>query len=216
MKITGAIFDMDGTLLNSMDYWAIAASEYLRGLGITPFDSEDRHFLEDGMKVWYESAVKNHGLTASFEETGAGIYKIMDKYYANDVCLKDGVCEMLERLKAHGVKMCIASATDKEYVKKILTRLGIMDYFSAIFTSKEVGKGKRFPLIYQVAMEYLGTAPETTYVFEDAHYAICTCHNNGINVVGVYDKNVYVSEDEIKSLCNYYLDKDSKYKFDIE
>ena len=215
MKITGAIFDMDGTLLNSMDYWAIAASEYLRGLGITPFDSEDRHFLEDGMKVWYESAVKNHGLTASYDEVGAGIYKIMDKYYESEVCLKDGVYEMLEALKAHGVKMCIASATDKEYVKKILTRLGIMDYFSAIFTSKEVGKGKRFPLIYQVAMEYLGTDPETTYVFEDAIYAMRTAYGAGFRVVGIYDKNVYATEDEVRANCHIYLDKDNMYRLDI-
>ena len=216
MKITGAIFDMDGTLMNSMDYWAVAASEYLRSKGITPFDYDDKHFLEDGMRVWYQSAVENHGLTEPYETVAGDIYAIMDKYYNNDVKLKDGVPEMLQRLKAHGVKMCIASATDKEYVEKILTRLGIIDYFSEIFTSRSVGLGKRYPLIYEKALEFLGTDRETTYVFEDAHYAICTCRNNGFKVVGVYDKNAFISKEELSALCDYFIDENDNYEFEIE
>lgn len=216
MKITGAIFDMDGTLLNSMDYWAVAASDYLKSKGIVPFDYDDRHFLEDGMKVWYDSAVKNHGLTEDFDAVSDGIYAIMDKYYSTVVKMKDGVLEMLQRLKAKGVKMCLATATDREHVEKILKRLGIDNYFSAIFTSREVGLGKRFPLIYEKAREFLGTDADTTYVFEDAYYAVCTCHSNGIRVVGVYDKNVFVSKEEMISLCDYYLDENDRYFFEIE
>lgn len=215
MVITGAIFDMDGTLLNSMDYWAIASSEYLISQGITPFSECDKHFLEDGMRVWYDTAVSK-GLCADYQSVSDGIYAIMDKYYNNDVKLKDGVYDMLCRLKDKGVKMCLATATDRAYVVKILTRLGIIDFFSEIFTAKEVGLGKRHPLIYHKALEFLGTDPSTTYVFEDAYYAINTCHQNGIKVVGVYDKNVYASKEKIISLCDYYLDMDDKYYFDIE
>lgn len=216
MKITGAIFDMDGTLLNSMDYWATASSEYLKGKGIEPFSDCDKCFLEDGVKIWYEKAVQMHGLTESYDDTLREIYIIMDKYYSTVVELKDGVLDMLTRLRDHGVKMCIASATDREYVIKILTRLGIIDFFSGIFTSKEVGLGKRFPLIYQKATEFLGTDADTTYVFEDAYYAISTCHKNGIKVVGVYDKNAYLPKEKIASICDYYLDEDDRYYFDIE
>ena len=216
MKISGAIFDMDGTLLNSMDYWAIASSEYLKSQGITPFSSCDRLFLEDGMRVWYETAVSEHGLKASYEEVSDGIYGIMDKYYMTEVNLKDGALDLLKRLKAKGVKMCLATATDKEYVEKILGKLGVLDYFEAIFTSKDVGKGKRFPLIYEKALEFLGTPKEDTYVFEDAYYALCTCYNNDFKVVGIYDKNVFVSKEEIKALCAYYLDENDKYNLDIE
>lgn len=216
MKITGAIFDMDGTLLNSMDYWAIAASEYLQSKGITPFDYEDKHFLEDGMRVWYESAVKNHGLTEPYESVSIGIYEIMDKYYNTEVKLKDGVPDMLKRLKDAGVKMCLATATDRASVERILTRLGIKDFFSEIFTAREVGLGKRHPLIYQKALEFLGTDPDTTYVFEDAYYAICTCHKYGFKVIGVYDKNVYAPLEEIVPLCNYFLYENDKYFFNVE
>ncbi len=212
MKITGAIFDMDGTLINSMDYWAIVASEYLRSKGIEPPKDTDRDYLENGMKNWHQHACPE----IPYDEVSNGIYALMDKYYDSYVSIKDGAEEMLKNLKDHGVKICLATATDKFMVEKVLNKLGIREYFSAIFTSKEVGLGKRYPLIYEKSREFLGTDKETTYVFEDALYAINTCRQNGIKVVGVYDKNAYVSEQEIASLCDYYLDKDSKYQFEIE
>lgn len=212
MKITGAIFDMDGTLLNSMDYWAIVPTEYLILKGITPKNDTNRYFLECGMKEWH----KYQEIPYPFEEVSDDIYKLMEKYYLKDVALKDGALDMLNRLKSKGIKMCLATATDKFMVEKILTRLGIKDFFLTIFTAKEVGKGKRFPLIYEKSLEFLGTDKDTTYVFEDAYYAIKTCYQNNFKVVGVYDKNVFAPENEIVSMCDIYLDKDSKYKFDIE
>jgi beta-phosphoglucomutase-like phosphatase (HAD superfamily) len=112
--------------------------------------------------------------------------------------------------------MCLATATERATVEPVLKKLGIDKYFSRIFTSGEVGVGKREPRIYEVALEYLGTDKETTYVFEDAAYALRTAYTNGFKVVGVYDKNVYATEDEIKSLCHVYLDKDSLYRLDLE
>ena len=216
MKITGAIFDMDGTLLNSMDYWATAADEYLSSIGIIPKEATTRRFLEDGMKSWYEFCQREFGLNAPFDEAKRGIYRIMDERYRTVVALKDGVLEMLDALYEKGIPMCLATATDRASVEAILARLGIEKYFSRIFTSGEVGAGKREPRIYNVALEYLGTDKETTYVFEDAIYAMRTAYSNGFKVVGVYDKNVYASAEEIQKNCHIFLDKDSRYNFDIE
>lgn len=212
MKITGAIFDMDGTLIDSMDYWAIVATEYLKSVGIVPPRDTDRDYLENGMKSWHERSCPN----IPYEEVSRGIYGIMEVYYDKNVSLKTGVKAMLEKLRAHGVKMCLATATDRFLVEKVLGKLGILEYFSAIFTSKEVGFGKRYPLIYEKAREFLGTDKETTYVFEDAIYAIKTCHQNNIKVVGVYDKNSYADKEEVVSLCDYYIDKEANYQFEIE
>ena len=212
MKITGAIFDMDGTLMNSMDYWAIVPTEYLSLKNIEPKENTNRLFTDMGMKWWYEY----QEIPYPYEEVSNDIYTLMQKYYDNDIVLKDGVYDMLLRLKNAGVKMVLATATDRSVVEKILNRLNIREFFSAIFTSKEVGKSKRFPLIFEKALEFLGTDKETTYVFEDAIHAMQTCKNNGFKIVGVYDKNVFGDESEVINLCNYYLDKDSKYKFDIE
>lgn len=216
MKITGAIFDMDGTLLDSMDYWALAADEYLKTVGIVPNESTSRRFLEDGMKSWYDYCQKEYNLTVDYDSAKQGIYKYMNAKYKTVVKMKDGVRELLEKLYNKGVKMCLATATDRGSVVEILKRLDMEKYFSRIFTSAEVGKGKRDPLIYQVALDYLGTDKETTYIFEDAIYAMNTAYNNGFLVVGVYDKNVYATQDEVKKLCHVYLDKNSKYNLDIE
>ena len=216
MKITGAIFDMDGTLLNSMDYWGTVAEEYLSSLGITPVDDTNKRFLEDGFKSWYESCCRDYGISVTIEQARTEIYRRMDVSYETVVQVKLGARELLEKLYQKGVKMCLATATDRESVEKILKRLDLEKYFSRIFTSGEVGVGKREPKIYELALEYLGTDKETTYVFEDAVYAMKTAYSNGFNVVGVYDKNVYEAQDEVKKLCHIYLDKDSNYRLDIE
>ncbi len=215
MKITGAIFDMDGTLLNSMDYWALVADEYLQAVGISSGEDTSRFFLENGMKAWHTYCVEKFGLNATFDEAKRGIYDLMDEKYDTVIDVKEGAREMLDALLAKGVKMCLATATDRASVEKILKRLGIEKYFSRIFTSGEVGAGKREPKIYQVALEYLGTDKETTYVFEDAIYAMRTAYGAGFRVVGIYDKNVYATEDEVRANCHIYLDKDNMYRLDI-
>ncbi|MBQ8163784.1 MAG: HAD family phosphatase [Clostridia bacterium] len=212
MNIKGAIFDMDGTLLDSMDYWATVAEEYLQKHGINAEKETNRDFLEKGMKEWTLGINEKFAFDRSFEEVKQGINSLMSEKYNTVVKVKDGVREMLEELYQRGVKMCLATATDRALVESILKRLGIEKYFSRIFTTGEVGVGKSEPLIYELALEYLGTPRDETYIFEDAYYALKTAHNNGFKAVGVYDKNVFVSEDEIKALCDYYIDKDNKFK----
>ena len=214
-NIKGAIFDLDGTLLNSMDYWATVGEEFLSLSGIEPPENSSRLFLENGIKGAHPIWQSELGLTKSFEETYSEIYALMEKKYLSVVEIKDGAREMLEELRARGVKMCIASATDHYLVEKILKRLGLEQFFGKILTCSAVGAGKNKPLIYELALEYLGTPRDETYVFEDAYYALTTAHAHGFHTVGVYDKNVFVSEAEILPLCDYYLDKDSKYKLPV-
>ena len=216
MKITGAIFDMDGTLLNSMDYWATVPDEYLASLGITACESTSKRFLEDGMKNWYEYCQNKYSLTASYEDAKKEIYRLMDLKYESVIDIKDGARELLDLLYSKGIKMCLATATDRPSVEKVVKRLSLGKYFSHIFSTAELKMSKREPKIYELALEHLGTDKESTYIFEDAIYALKTAYTNGFNVVGIYDKNVYATEDEVKSYCHIYLDKDSKYKLDIE
>ncbi|MBQ4584706.1 MAG: HAD family phosphatase [Clostridia bacterium] len=215
MKITGAIFDMDGTLLNSMDYWGKVATEFLTKNGYDATNDDNRRFLEQGMREFYAYATTTLGMTKSYDEVHDEIYNLIREKYETVVKPKDGAIEMLDALLEKGVKMCLATATDKETVEIVLKRLGMEKYFSKIFTVKEVGIGKSQPKIYQLALEYLGTPKDSTYVFEDAYYAINTAHSNGFLVVGIYDKNVFVSKEEIKKLCDYYIDENDRYNIDF-
>ena len=215
MKITGAIFDMDGTLLNSMDYWGTVAKDFLNKNDLIAKAGDNRRFLEWGMKEFYKYIVKEFGVTKSYDEVHNEIYSIMDEHYKHNVTLKDGAYEMLEKLYNSGVKMCLATATDRDTVMIVLKRLGLDKFFTKIFTSGEVGVGKAQPKIYELALEYLGTDKESTYVFEDAYYAINTAHNAGFKVVGVYDKNVFATKEEIKALCDIYIDEGDRYNIDF-
>jgi HAD superfamily hydrolase (TIGR01509 family) len=210
-KIKGAIFDMDGTLLNSMNYWAIVAEEFLKKNNLLAKAGDNRRFLELGMREFYSYAIRELGLTLSFEETHKQMYDIMEYHYDNHVDVKNGVVNMLDTLQGLGVKMCLATATDRFVVEKTLKKLGLDKYFLKIFTSGEVGAGKTRPVIYERALEFLGTSKSDTYVFEDAYYAIKTAHNAGFLVAGVEDVNVFVPKDEILPLCDLFLSEKTGY-----
>jgi HAD superfamily hydrolase (TIGR01509 family) len=206
MNIKGAIFDMDGTLIDSMGYWKTAAGDYIKSLGKEPSSDLGDRFLTLGLANIYPQIKEEYALTQPIEEVSAGIYAIMEKNYEN-VDVKPYVKDMLEGFKSMGVKMCIASATNSDLARRVLERLGIVDYFSAIFCCKDVGRGKRYPDVYNYALNYLGTDKEETPVFEDAVYAVRTLHANGFVSVGIEDENCIGSErDEVKSLATYYID----------
>ena len=82
MKIKGAIFDLDGTLLNSMDYWGKIAEEYLASRGLSTEDNTNRRFLENGMANWYKWCQENLGLDEDYQTVKTWIYSEMDKKYA--------------------------------------------------------------------------------------------------------------------------------------
>ena len=212
MIIKGAIFDMDGTLIDSMGYWKTAAGDYIRSLGKEPDADLGNRFLTLGLANIYPQMKEDYGLTQSIEEVSAGIYAIMEKNYEN-VAIKPYVKDMLEGLKSMGVKMCIASATNSDLARRVLERLGIVDYFSQIFCCKDVGRGKRYPDVYNYALNYLGTSKEETPVFEDAVYAIRTLSANGFVSVGIEDDNCVGEErEEAKAKATYYIDSYKKWE----
>lgn len=206
MNIKGAIFDMDGTLIDSMGYWKTAAGDYIKSLGKEPSSDLGDRFLTLGLANIYPQIKEEYALTQPIEEVSAGIYAIMEKNYEN-VDVKPYVKDMLEGFKSMGVKMCIASATNSDLARRVLERLGIVDYFSAIFCCKDVGRGKRYPDVYNYALSYLGTAKEETPVFEDAVFAIRTLSSHGFVSVGIEDKWCIGEErEEVKAKATYYID----------
>ncbi|MBQ2973536.1 MAG: bifunctional hydroxymethylpyrimidine kinase/phosphomethylpyrimidine kinase [Clostridia bacterium] len=202
--IKGAIFDLDGTLFDSMFIWDTIGEIYLCSIGYEPKENLNETFKTMSLynaACYYKS---EYGVTLSVEELMDGVNAMVEKYYRYEVPLKDGVAEFLEALRQSGVKMCIATATDRYLVEAALERCNISEYFSEIFTCTSVGHSKDEPDIYREALKHLGTPKEETPVFEDAIYAIRTAKKDGFKVVAVYDK----SEEnyaEVKSLCDFYI-----------
>lgn len=204
-KIDGAIFDLDGTLLDSMHIWSEIGLLFLKNKGIEPPPGIEDDFVKMSMVQAAEYYIKNIDPKATVMDIVNEVNALVQDFYFNEVIKKDGVTEFLEFLKNKGVKMCVATATDKHLVKKALERNGLLDYFTEIFTCSSVGAGKDTPVIYNVALEHLGTNKETTYVFEDALYAIETAKNAGYKIIGINDVSEKSSPQEVKKLCDYYV-----------
>jgi len=202
--LTGAIFDLDGTLLDSMFIWDTIGEDYLRTLGKEPHEDLKETFMTLTLEEAAEYYREHYKVTLSVTEIVDSINAMVEGIYRTKVTLKPGVMAYLRLLKERGVKMCVATVTDRYLVEDTLERLGILHYFSEIFTCAEVGYGKDKPIIYQKALEHLGTAKEETFVFEDSLFALETAKADGFPTVGVYDMHESRQE-EMKRLADCYV-----------
>lgn len=182
------IFDMDGTLLDSLSVWVDSDREFITGLG---FEYDSRCSLAM-KKMHFDSAceylVREYSLPFSAEETGRRILAIVEEHYINGVPLKNGVAEFLAAAKSAGVKMCVATSNKKSLAEAALAAKGMKKYFEFVLTSDEVGCGKESPEIFLKAVEMLGGIPNETAVFEDSIHAVLSAKSAGFKVVGVYDE----------------------------
>ena len=202
--IKGAIFDLDGTLLDSMFIWDTFGEDYLRTLGKEPKENLTEAFKTFTLEQAAEYYREHYGVTLSVNEIVDGVNEMVAKLYKTKVTLKDGVREFLEALKSQGVKMCVATVTDRPIVEDVLNRLGIRDFFFEIFTCAEVGYNKETPHIYRAALEVLGTKKDETVVFEDALHALITAKKDGFKVAAVYDRHER-SQTQMKENGDYYI-----------
>ena len=205
-KIKGAIFDLDGTILDSMFIWSEIGYKFLEKKNIHLPAGADEQFTTMSLMEAAEYYIKHFDNTATIEGIVADINSLVENFYFNDVLKKPGIEEFLEFLKNRGVKMCVATATDKYMVEKALERNGLLHYFSEIYTCNGVGAGKDTPVIYEKSLQHLGTSKEKTYVFEDALYAIETANKAGFHVVGIKDVSEKADPDTIKNLCDVFIE----------
>ena len=182
-----AIFDMDGTLIDSMTFWENLATEYLTSKGIREIPAEILEQIQP-MTMSESTALfqKAFGLTGDPE---AEMNAMMDAHYRNDIPLKPGVLKYIQMLQRRGVRMCVASATAEYLMDACLTRLGVRDYFEFLLSCETVGVGKRSPLVYHESARRLNASPAEIAVYEDALYAVQTAKAAGYYVVGVYDNS---------------------------
>ncbi len=204
MRIRGAIFDVDGTLLDSMFIWDTIGEAYLRSIGYQPKENLNETFKNMSLHQAARYYQTEYGVTQSIDEIMDGVNAMLERYYRFEVPLKPGVAELLERLRQDGIKLCIATATDRHLVEAALDRCGVLSCFGEIFTCNEVGHGKDEPDIFEAALRFLGTEKSETVVFEDSLYAIRTAKETGFPVAAVYDSHEK-EQDKVRLLADIYL-----------
>ena len=203
--LKGAIFDFDGTLFDTMFIWNTAGETYLRSIGIEP--REDLRKVLKTMSLLQSATYirEKYAVELTLEEIMDGINRTVEDFYFYTVQPKECVITLLEQMKVKGIKMCIATATDRYQVEAALKRCGMESFFSEIFTCSDVGHGKDEPIIFQNAMDYLGTTRENTVVFEDAYHAAKTAKADGFVTVAVYDSHEE-KQKELQALSDFYFE----------
>lgn len=201
----GAIFDADGTLLDSMHIWETAGKRCMQQLGIA---ADDRLAAEMAQMSLDESAEYMHRkfhTAQSPAEIKAGVLSVVAAFYAQEAQAKTGVPAFLAAMHRQRIPMVIATSSHRAHIAAAMERLGLLQYFPRIFTCEEIGAGKRQPLIYQRAAAYLGLPPEQVFVFEDALHAVRTANAAGFVTVGVYDETSAADQEAMRSECRIYL-----------
>lgn len=186
--IKAIIFDMDGTLTDSLGIWTEADATFLERLG---YDYDPS--VSEAMKtLHYASACEylkeRFSLSMTVEEIAESIIEIVHEKYVNEVPLKDGVAEFMKSCADKGIKMCVATSNDRSVACDALKSLGIYDMLEFVITSDEVGCGKESPVIFEECAERMGASRSETAVFEDSVHAARSAYGAGFYTVGVYEK----------------------------
>lgn len=206
MNIKAAIFDMDGTLLDSMYVWNSIGSDYLLERGITPHEDINKKFLKLSLLQAAEYYISEYGITDSIEKIVTDINHSVENKYMTEVKPRTGIMTTLENFKNRGVKMCVATATDRYMVEAALKRNNMLDFFECILTCTEEGCDKNVPDIYEKGSRILGAANNSeAMVFEDAPHAVVTAKKAGFIVGGIFDKSYKDFQKEIMEYSDFYL-----------
>lgn len=203
--IYGAIFDVDGTLLDSMMIWEEAAVRYLHSLGLEPEENLSEKIMTMSMEEGADYVISHYGVDMTRKQVIDGILELIRGFYENEVLLKPGVEQVIRLLADRAVPMIIATSSDSACVTAGLKRLGVWNYFQGILTCSDIGRGKTEPDIYLAAAEKIASAPKNTIVFEDALHAIVTAKKAGFVTVGMYD-SYNQDEEEIRKTADYYYE----------
>ena len=202
--IKGAIFDVDGTLLDSMGVWDTIGEDYLRSLGYEPRENLNEKFRIMSIREAAEYYISEYGVPLSVEEICRQVNGWTERFYREEARLKPGAADFIKRLFDAGVKLVIATATDDFLVESALRRCGVMEYFSGLVTCTHVNQGKDRPDVYRAAMERIGTSREDTVVFEDSLKALRTARDDGFLTVGVCDR---FEQDQagLRAMADHYI-----------
>lgn len=193
-----AIFDLDGTVLDSTDIWTEIDLEFFAERGMELPEGYGKTIAPMGFERAAEYTVNTYGLEETPQEVVAVWNKMSHDKFKNDVKLKPGAKEYLEHLKSRGVVLCIATASQEDMFMPALESNSVSHLFDYVTTLKEVKMGKGFPDIYLKAAEKAGFAAEECIVFEDLLAGVKGAKDGGFYTVAMYDKNSQKDIEKIK------------------
>ena len=203
--IKACIFDMDGTLVDSLGMWSDIDRRFFARYGMeTPADYEK--------KINHMSFLEMAQFTKEEYQIPDSVETIMELWtewskeeYESEIQAKPGAQELLQFLKEQGIPLSLATTNRKELYEPCLRRNHLYSYFDYIMNVNEINSAKSEPKIYQLLAAKMNVKPEETLVFEDILIAVNTAHQAGFKVAAVYDKRNERDQQKIKTLSDFYF-----------
>lgn len=200
------LFDLDGTLVDSMWVWHDIDIDFLAAIGQELPDNLQKEIEGMSFTETAEYFKARFGIKDDVEDIKAHWNKMAYNKYTSEVKLKKGAKEFLARLKADGILVGIASSNSETLIEGVLKAEGVSEYFDAITTACEAGAGKPAPDIYLLAAKKLAVKPSQCLVFEDIPMGITAGNSAGMDTVAVEDAYSAGMREEKKKLAKYYIE----------
>lgn len=210
-----AVFDIDGTLIDSMPIWEDLDAGFLKTQGIELSEQEKRDLNETMWTMTVDEGVKylkeTFELSLSEEEINKALADVIEHFYVCEVPAKPGVRELVDALREAGVPMALATVGKPAYETAALERLGLLDAFTAMFDCNSLGTTKREAVIYETAARALlggdaeGVSNADVLVVEDVLHALTAAKQAGFTTVAVEDAASAKDQDAIRAAADYYI-----------
>ena len=203
--IEAIIFDLDGTLIDSMWIWKQIDIDFLEKRGIVlpndlQKDIEGMSFTETAHYF-----INRFDLKESLESIQSEWNEMAKQFYRTHIKLKDMVLPLIEYANAHDIKLGIGTSNSRELLNEVVMAHGIHHYFESMRTSCEVDKGKPSPDIFLKVAEDLGIAPDRCLVFEDTHAGVLAAKRAGMHVIAIYDELSEPYQEAIKADADRFI-----------
>jgi len=208
--IKAIIFDVDGVLLDSLYIWKEIGKRIVRSYEKTPDENLGDILFPMSFTQSADYMIKTYDLNADVQEIICKVKLMVQNFYYDEVQPKLGVGELLKELYDSGIKMNVATTSNKDHVSRALERNGLSKYLGEVVTVEEVGKSKHEPDVYLKAAEYLGFEINEIAVFEDSLVGAKTAKNAGFYVVGVYDGLGETDQIGLKAVSDIYVESYDK------
>ena len=198
---SGFIFDCDGTLLDTLDAWDRAEADLFAQAGPLTQEQEDEIHsapIEQAAAILH----KRYGVGVSAQGVLAHLDGHLLPFYADQARALSGVDEFVRAVHAAGKPCVVVSSSPRRYLEAGLKRVGLLECFCALVSTDEVGCSKQEPLIYEKAIEALGSQVQTTWAIDDAPYAIQVMHDFGLKTICVGPRTSPFADIDVESLID--------------
>lgn len=205
-NIKGIIFDLDGTMVDSMWMWRNIDHEFMAAHNLDMTDELERTIEGMSFRETAEYFVQTYPLKETVEELmDIWVQMAIDKYQ-HEVPVKPGLLHFLQEMKMRGIKMGIATSNARILLDAVADSHGFYDYMDSVLTANEVKRGKPAPDVFLAVADKIGITPADCLVFEDIPQGIRAGLAAGMKVCAVFDEYSQSQEAEKRALAHYYID----------